>query len=175
MGRAETVIVMIKLAILAIFIVAAFTALSSKGSLDSHQQIGRARWASSRCRVVVRRLRGIWVDHERRCQHGQTQADIARAIYGSVAIVIVIYLLVSVGVVTNVPLGILKGLGDSALAVAAKPSWPSGLQADRRGRAPLDGISRQRDVVRLNEHRLSNRQERSAPACLRPQALGPRR
>ena len=35
---------------------------------------------------------------------------------------VVIYLLVAIGVVTNVPLNILSGLGNSALAVAAKPS-----------------------------------------------------
>jgi amino acid transporter len=48
--------------------------------------------------------------------------ELPRAIYGSVAIAIVIYLLVASGVVTNVPLEVLKGLGNSALAVAAKPS-----------------------------------------------------
>jgi amino acid transporter len=48
--------------------------------------------------------------------------ELPRAIYGSVAIAIVIYLLVASGVVTNVPLDVLKGLGNSALAVAAKPS-----------------------------------------------------
>jgi amino acid transporter len=48
--------------------------------------------------------------------------ELPRAIYGSVAIVVVIYLLVAIGVVTNVPLNILSGLGNSALAVAAKPS-----------------------------------------------------
>ncbi len=35
---------------------------------------------------------------------------------------IVIYILVAIGVVTNVPLDVLRGLGDSALAVAARPS-----------------------------------------------------
>jgi len=39
-----------------------------------------------------------------------------------VAITIAIYVLVASGVVTTVPLNVLKGLGDSALAVAAKPS-----------------------------------------------------
>ena len=48
--------------------------------------------------------------------------ELPRALYGSVAIVSVIYVLVASGVVTNVPLNVLKGLGDSALAVAAKPS-----------------------------------------------------
>jgi amino acid transporter len=48
--------------------------------------------------------------------------ELPRAIYGSVATAIVIYVLVAAGVVTNVPLSLLKGLGDSALAVAAKPS-----------------------------------------------------
>jgi amino acid transporter len=48
--------------------------------------------------------------------------ELPRAIYGSVAIVIVLYVLISTGVVTNVPLASLRGLGDSALAVAARPS-----------------------------------------------------
>ena len=48
--------------------------------------------------------------------------ELPRGIYGSVAIVIGIYLLVAIGVVTNVPLTVLRGLGDSALALAAKPS-----------------------------------------------------
>jgi amino acid transporter len=48
--------------------------------------------------------------------------ELPRALYGSVAIALVIYVLVASGVVTNVPLNVLKGLGDSALAVAAKPS-----------------------------------------------------
>jgi amino acid transporter len=48
--------------------------------------------------------------------------ELPRAIYGSVGLVIIIYVLVASGVVTNVPLDVLKGLGDSALAVAAKPS-----------------------------------------------------
>jgi amino acid transporter len=52
----------------------------------------------------------------------KAKRELPRAIYGSVAIAIVIYLLVASGVVTNVPLDVLTGLGNSALAVAAKPS-----------------------------------------------------
>jgi amino acid transporter len=48
--------------------------------------------------------------------------ELPRAIYGSVAIAMVIYVLVATGVVTNVPLNVLRKLGDSALAVAARPS-----------------------------------------------------
>lgn len=48
--------------------------------------------------------------------------QLPRAIYGSVAVASMLYVLVAFGVVSNVPLDVLKGLGDSALAVAAKPS-----------------------------------------------------
>lgn len=48
--------------------------------------------------------------------------ELPRAIYGSVAIVIVLYVLISTGVATNVTLTSLRGLGVSALAVAPRPS-----------------------------------------------------
>jgi len=123
MGRAETVIVIIKLTILAVFIVAAFAALTSKGV----SRLSPTAWPGPLDIITGAGLlfvgyEGFGLITNAAANMAKPKRELPRAIYGSVAIVIVIYLLVSVGVVTNVPLGVLKGLGDSALAVAAKPS-----------------------------------------------------
>jgi amino acid transporter len=123
MGRAETVIVIIKLTILALFIVAAFAALTGKGV----SRLSPTAWPGlldiiTGAGLLFVGYEGFGLITNAAANMAQPKRELPRAIYGSVAIVIVIYLLVSVGVVTNVPLGVLKGLGDSALAVAAKPS-----------------------------------------------------
>jgi len=123
MGRAETVIVAIKLTILAVFIVAAILALTSKGV----SRLSPAGWPGPLDIITGAGLlfvgyEGFGLITNAAANMAKPKRELPRAIYGSVAVVIVIYLLVSIGVVTNVPLGILKGLGDSALAVAAKPS-----------------------------------------------------
>ena len=123
MGRAETVIVIIKLTILVVFIVAAFAALTGKGVA----RLSPAAWPGPLDIITGAGLlfvgyEGFGLITNAAANMAKPTRELPRAIYGSVAVVIVTYLLVSIGVVTNVPLGVLKGLGDSALAVAARPS-----------------------------------------------------
>jgi amino acid transporter len=123
MGRAESVIVIIKVAILIVFIVAAFIALTGSGPA----RLTPATWPGSLAiftgaGVLFVGYKGFGLITNAAASMAKPKRELPRAIYGSVAIVIVIYLLVAGGVVTNVPLNVLKGLGDSALAVAAKPS-----------------------------------------------------
>ena len=123
MGRAESVIVIIKVAILIVFVVAAFAALTGQG-------VGRlspGSWPGplgifTGAGVLFVGYEGFGLITNAAANMATPKRELPRAIYGSVAIVIVIYLLVASGVVTNVPLNVLKGLGNSALAVAAKPS-----------------------------------------------------
>ena len=123
MGRAESVIVVIKVAILVVFVVAAFVALNRVGE----QRLSPSHWSSPLTTVVGAGI--VFVGYEgfglitnAGANMKRPTWELPRAIYISVAIVIVIYIAVAVGVVANVPLDQLKGLGDSALAVAAKPS-----------------------------------------------------
>ena len=116
-------IVIIKVAILIIFIVAAFTALSGKGVA----RLSPAAWPGplsifTGAAVLFVGYEGFGLITNAAANMANPRRELPRAIYGSVAFVIVIYVLVACGVVTNVPLNVLKGLGDSALAVAAKPS-----------------------------------------------------
>ncbi len=123
MGRAESVIVFIKVAILVVFIVAAFLALPG----DGLARLSPGTWPGPL--AIVTGAAVLFVGYEGFGLITNAAANMVRpkrelplAIYGSVALVIVIYILVAMGVVTNVPLDVLNGLGDSALAVAAKPS-----------------------------------------------------
>ncbi len=123
MGRAESVIVLIKVAILIVFIVAAFTAVTGKGV----NRLSSASWPGplaifTGAGILSVGYEGFGLITNAAANMAKPKRELPRAIYGSVAIVIVIYLLVAIGVVTNVPLDVLKGLGNSALAVAAKPS-----------------------------------------------------
>jgi len=123
MGRAESVIVIIKVAILIVFIVAAFMALTGKGAV----RLSPASWPGplaifTGAGLLFVGYEGFGLITNAAANMARPKRELPRAIYGSVAIVIVIYLLVASGVVTNVPLDALKGLGNSALAVAAKPS-----------------------------------------------------
>jgi len=123
MGRAESVIVIIKVAILIVFIVAAFMAPTGKGVV----RLSPASWPGplaifTGAGVLFVGYEGFGLITNAAANMAKPKRELPRGIYGSVAIVIVIYLLVASGVVTNVPLEVLKGLGNSALAVAAKPS-----------------------------------------------------
>ncbi len=123
MGRAESAIVIVKVAILIVFIVAAFIALPKGG----FARLSSAGWPGpvsilTGAGVLFVGYEGFGLITNTAANMARPRRDLPRAIYGSVAMVTVIYVLVAIGVVTNVPLEVLKGLGDSALAVAAKPS-----------------------------------------------------
>ena len=123
MGRAESVIVIIKVAILIVFIVAAFMALTGKGVA----RLSPVAWPGplailTGAGVVFVGYEGFGLITNAAANMEKPKRELPRAIYGSVAIAMVIYVLVATGVVTNVPLDVLRKLGDSALAVAARPS-----------------------------------------------------
>jgi amino acid transporter len=123
MGRAESVIVIVKVAILIVFIAAAFIALPGGGA----SRISPTTWPGplaifTGAGVLFVGYEGFGLITNAAANMANPRRELPLAIYGSVAVAIVIYVLVSTGVVTNVPLHVLKGLGDSALAVAAKPS-----------------------------------------------------
>lgn len=123
MGRAESGIVIIKVAILIIFIGAALFALNGKG-------IGRlspVTWPGplaifTGAGLLFVGYEGFGLITNAAANMTEPKRELPRAIYGSVAIVGTLYVLVAIGVVTNVPLEVLRRLGDSALAVAAEPS-----------------------------------------------------
>ena len=123
MGRAESVIVIIKVTILVVFIAAAFIALPGNGSA----RLSPATWPGplaifTGAAVLFVGYEGFGLITNAADNMTNPRRELPRALYGSVAIVSVLYVLVAGGVVTNVPLDVLRGLGDSALAVAAKPS-----------------------------------------------------
>ncbi len=123
MGRAESLIVIVKVAILIVFVAAAFIALPGGGV----SRLSPAAWPGplaifTGAGVLFVGYEGFGLITNAAANMASPKRELARAIYGSVAIAIVIYVLVATGVVTNVPLNVLKGLGDSALAVAARPS-----------------------------------------------------
>jgi len=123
MGRAESVIVIIKVAILILFVAAAFTALPGGG----FARLSPSTWPGplaifTGAGVLFVGYEGFGLITNAAANMEKPRRELPRALYASVAIVSVIYVLVASGVVTNVPLNLLKGLGDSALAVAAKPS-----------------------------------------------------
>ena len=123
MGRAESAIVILKVAILIVFIVAAYVALTR----HDLARLAPSSWPGSLgiltgAGVVFVGYEGFGLITNAAANMAKPAIELPRAIYGSVAIVIMLYVLISTGVVTNVPLASLKGLGDSALAVAARPS-----------------------------------------------------
>ena len=125
MGRAESVIVIVKVVILVVFVVAAFIALPGGGFA---QELSLpARWPGpaailTGAGVLFVGYEGFGLITNAAANMAKPKRQLPRALYGSVAIVSVLYVLVASGVVSNVPLHVLKGLGDSALAVAARPS-----------------------------------------------------
>ena len=174
MGRAESVIVIIKVAILIVFIVAAFMALTGKGVV----RLSPAAWPGplaifTGAGVLFVGYEGFGLITNAAANMAKPKRELPRAIYGSVAIVIVIYLLVASGVVTNVPLDVLKGLGEFRLGRRSQAvPGTSGIQVDRHRGLAFDCIRSQRHLVRVYEHRLSDRQERRSSTGVRPQALG---
>lgn len=123
MSRAESIIVIIKVAILVVFIVAAFLAMSSAGVA----RLAPASWPDPLLIFAGAGL--LFVGYEGFGLITNTAAslknvgkELPRAVYIAVAIVIVIYVLVAIGVVMNLPLNELTGLGDAALAEAAQPT-----------------------------------------------------
>jgi len=123
MGRAESVIVIIKVAILVVFIVAAALALTPAGE----QQLAPSNWSDTMALLTGAGL--IFVGYEgfglitnASGNMRRPSWELPRAIYIAIAIVIVIYLCVAAGVVSNVPFDELRNLGDAALAVAAEPA-----------------------------------------------------
>lgn len=121
MGRAESVIVAIKVGILIVFIGAALVALKDPARLSP------STWPStldifSGAGILFVGYEGFGLITNAAGNMARPKKELPRAIYGSVAIVIAIYVLVAAGVITNLPLSELKGLGDSALAEAAKPA-----------------------------------------------------
>jgi amino acid transporter len=123
MGRTESVIVAAKVSILVLFIVAAFVALPGPGLA----RLSPGDWPGllsilSGAGLLFVGYEGFGLITNAATNMRQPKRDLPRAIYSSVAIVTVLYVLVAIGVVTNVPPDVLKRLGDSALAVAAKPS-----------------------------------------------------
>ena len=130
MGRAESAIVIIKIGILVMFIAAAFIALPDRGLTPVYRQPpGQVLWRSLPERGCSSSgYEGFGLITNAAANMANPRRELPRAIYGSVGLVIIIYVLVATGVVTNVPLDVLeRSFGDSALAVAAKPSL------DKRG------------------------------------------
>jgi amino acid transporter len=123
MGRTESLIVAVKVSILVLFILAALVALPGPGL----GRLSPGRWPGplsilSGAGVLFVGYEGFGLITNAAANMRQPKRQLPRAIYGSVAIVTVIYVLVAIGVVTNIPLDVLGRLGDSALAIAAKPS-----------------------------------------------------
>lgn len=121
MGRAETLIVAIKVGILIVFIIAAIVAL------DAPERLSPSHWPGaidifSGAGVLFVGYEGFGLITNAAGNMANPAKELPRAIYTSVGIVIVIYVLVASGVITNLSLHQLQGLGDSALADAAKPS-----------------------------------------------------
>jgi amino acid transporter len=122
-GRAESLIVTLKVAILMLFIAAAFITLPAGGLA----RVSPARWPGplsilSAAGVLFVGYEGFGLITNAAANMAKPRQELPRAIYASVAFVAVVYVLVAIGVVTNVPIRTLTSLGDSALAVAARPS-----------------------------------------------------
>jgi amino acid transporter len=114
MGRAESVIVIIKVVILIVFIAAAFIGLPGNGL----SRLSPATWPDplaifTGAGLLFVGYEGFGLITNAAANMAKPKRELPRALYGSVAIVSVIYILVASGVVTNVPLNVLKGLGDS--------------------------------------------------------------
>jgi amino acid transporter len=113
----------VKVTILIVFIAAAFLSVTSTGI----HRLSPSTWSGplamfTGAGVLFVGYEGFGLITNAAANMTKPRTELPRAIYGSVAIVILIYVLVAAGVVTAVPLHTLKGLGDSALAVAARPS-----------------------------------------------------
>lgn len=123
MGRAETAVVVVKVSILLVFAIAALTAMPGTGLA----RLSPTGWPGPLAIVTAAGMlfvgyEGFGLVTNAAANMTRPRRELPRAIYGSVAIVMAIYVLVALAVVTNVPLAVLHRLGDSALAVAARPS-----------------------------------------------------
>ncbi|HPE60997.1 MAG TPA: APC family permease [Thiolinea sp.] len=119
-SRSETVIVLIKLILLAVIIVA------SLGFVDA-SRLSPARWGDTVSIIVAGMV--IFVAYEGFELIANAAEDISnpeknlpRAFYGSVILVIILYLLIAVITVGVVPENQLAQASDYALAVAARPA-----------------------------------------------------
>ncbi len=123
MGRAESTIVIIKVTILIIFVIAAFVTFTPQ----SRENLSPSNWTGAVAMIVGAGVlfvgyEGFGLITNAAANMKNPIKEVPRAIWISLAIVVVIYLAVSIGVVGQVPLTQLKTLGDSALAVAAEPA-----------------------------------------------------
>lgn len=118
-GRAESVIVIIKVTILVVFIVGAFV------SIDP-DRLSPAGWPNGidivfGAGILFVGYEGFGLITNAAGDMVNPKRELPRAIYLAVAIVIAIYVLVAIGVIGNLPLPVLVQARDYALAEAAKP------------------------------------------------------
>lgn len=123
MGRAESVIVIIKVSILLVFIVAAFTLLDA----NTVDRLSVADWSTplkilTGAGVIFVGYEGFGLILNAAANMKDSRKEIPRAIYGSIGITTGIYILVALGVTISLPLTSLTTLGNDALSVAAEPS-----------------------------------------------------
>lgn len=123
MGRAETAIVAVKVAILLLFALAGLTAGTGPGP----GLLAPGHWPGpfdvlAGAGVLFVGYEGFGLITNAAANMADPATELARSIYGSIGVVTVVYLAVAVAVVVSVPLGTLTHLGDSALAVAARPT-----------------------------------------------------
>ncbi|MFM9150184.1 MAG: APC family permease [Solirubrobacterales bacterium] len=123
MGRAESVIVIIKVSILIVFIIAAFTLLDS----DTAARLDPSEWSTPLkiligAGVIFVGFEGFGLILNAAANMKDPDKEIPRAVFGAVGITIAIYVLVAIGVILSLPLPQVESLGNDALSVAAKPS-----------------------------------------------------
>ena len=119
MGRAESVIVIIKVTILVVFIVGAFF------SIDP-DRLSPSGWPSGAdilfgAGILFVGYEGFGLITNAAGDMANPKRELPKAIYLAVGIVIAIYVLVAIGVIGNLPIPILVHAQDYALAEAAKP------------------------------------------------------
>jgi len=119
-GRAETLIVLVKLGILSIFIVLGLPAIHPS-RLDPVVS-GSALWGGfTAVSVFFLSYMGFGLVTNASEHLRNASRNVPRAIYLSIVIVIVVYVLVSAVAVGNLPVADLVRAQDNALAVAAQP------------------------------------------------------
>jgi amino acid transporter len=121
MGRVESVIVAIKVAILVVFVVAAFLTVQDPGRLSPD------RWSAPPdilfgAGILFVGYEGFGLIANAAGNMTNVGEELPRAVYWAVGLVIAIYVLVGLAVVANLPLAELDHLGDAALAQAAEPA-----------------------------------------------------
>ena len=119
MGRAESVIVIIKVTILVVFIVGAFISIDPDRLSPSGWPSGVDIMFGAGILFVGYEGFGLITNAAGDMEH--PKRELPKAIYLAVGIVITIYVLVAIGVIGNLPIPILVHAQDYALAEAAKP------------------------------------------------------